>query len=190
MHPPTEAQLQFLKRLGYTSEPPLSKKEASFLIDGRKAGKKTKSLEKALLKGRLKIQKSWLAEQRRYAKMEVQQARDSEGAIAGFRIRVGRRCDGAKKYHGAFLPTQVAIKHPELLPPYEGICEYGKCECEFEELLDSDRIAADTPMVMGPNKFTTVGKHRKSKHGCLSRLLALIVIAVVIYLVARAKGWL
>jgi len=184
MNPPTEPQLQFLNRLRYTGEPPVSKGEASFLIDGRKAGKKTEQLEKAMLKTRTKEARKWFREEGRYAKTEIQQARDSDGAIAGFRIRIGPACDGAKKYHGAFLPTQVAVKNPELLPPYEGICQYGKCKCEVEELLDDDKIAADTPMIVGPNKVTTVAKHKRAKPGCGSCLVLLLIVAAVIVALA------
>jgi len=188
MYPPTDRQLEFLKKLGYSGEPPISKQEASFLIDGRKAGKKAEALEKAMLKARSKAEASWFKDQRHYAKMEIQQARDSDGVIAGFIIRIGRTCDGAKRYHGAFLPTHVAMKNPKLLPPYEGICQYGKCECEYEEMLKDEKISMDTPMILGPNKITTIGKHRRSRHGCARTLLLLAFIAFIVYLVVRYMG--
>lgn len=186
MHPPTEAQLDYLKALGYSGEPPVTKQEASLLIDGRKGGKKTIALEKTLLKDRQKSAKAWVKEQRHYAKMEVQQARTSEGAIAGFRIRVGKACHGAKLYHSGFLPTQVAVKHPELLPPYQGICQYGKCQCEFEEVLEDDTLSPHTSMIVAPGKVTTVRKHRKSKRRGARFLLLILIIVLLVYLLSKA----
>ena len=121
---PTDAQIRFLAGLKYSGEVPRTKAEASFLIDGRKAGQDSVKLERELLRSRQKVRREWFKRERDYCRMEVRQARDSAGAIAGFRIRIGKRCDTAKAYHGAFVPTQVALKHPELLPPYEGICQH------------------------------------------------------------------
>ncbi|MGD8454015.1 MAG: hypothetical protein PVJ57_19545 [Phycisphaerae bacterium] len=176
---PSDAQLRFLDKLGYSGEAPRTKGEASFLIDGRKAGRDSAKLEKELIRQRQKVQREWFKREREYCRAEIRQARDSEGAIAGFRIRIGKRCDSAKQYHGAFVPTQVALRYPELLPPYEGVCQYWACECEIEELLESDRLAADTPMVIRPGRITTVGKgHRKHRS-----LLGLLVLAAMVYAV-------
>jgi hypothetical protein len=177
---PSDAQMRFLASLKYDGELPRTKTEASFLIDGRKAGKDSAKLEKELERLRQKTQREWFKRERDYCRMEVRQARDSEGMIAGFRIRVGRRCDAAKQYHGAFVPIQVAMKHPQVLPPYERICQHWACECEIEEVLESDRLATDTPMVIKPGRITTVRKWRRNRHPFLT-LLVLAVLAYCVY---------
>lgn len=176
---PTDAQIRFLASLKYSGESPRTKAEASFLIDGRKAGRDSAKLEKELLRLRQKAQRDWFKREQDYRRMEIRQARDSAGAIAGFRIRVGKRCDSAKHYHGAFVPTRVALKHPEVLPPYKGICQHWACECEIEEVLESDRLSLDTPMIVKPGRITTVGKARRKRRP----LLTLLVLAGLIYLI-------
>ncbi len=181
---PSEAQLRYLRNLKYSGVQPLSKSEASFLIDGRTKGKDSQSLEKAMLRERAKRESEWFKQRRQHVKLELQQAKQSMGAIVGFRIRVGGECSRAKKYNGAvvFLPT--AKKYPELLPPYKGICHCNKCECDFEEILECDRLSPKTPLILGPARLSTIGKG-KGGIGCIGWVGILLIASFIVWAILR-----
>jgi len=177
---PTEKQLAFLKRLKYEGPAPLTKKEASWLIDARKSGRKGSALAADVTKARQQGTKKWLADQRRYKRNEISQARDSYGAIAGFRLCDSIQCPIMSDCAGAFVPIQVATKHPDALPPgKQCTAEICDCSCDFEVVMEDDVLSRKAKMVVKPGRITTVGKRQKPRR--LSRLLIAIIIAVVLY---------
>lgn len=190
MYPPTEPQLSFLKKLRYTGQPPLTKAEASFLIDGRKSKKTSEKLEKRMLATRAKNDKKWFKDERACARMEIDQAAESAGAIAGFRIKIGKRCADAKKYNGAFLPTRAASRHPTLLPPYADICRQVECECEYEEVLENERLSPKMPMITAPNKIITVRRWNprtgRERGSSFVGLMLLVIVGVILALFVAA----
>ena len=127
---------------------------------------------------------AWFNQQRRFVEEEIQQACDPEGLVDGFRIHIGYACEGAKRYDGAFLPAEVAAKYPQLLPPYEGICQFGRCECEFEEVIEADDLPPNMPVIVGLGKVTTVRKH-KDGNKVVHLLVVVAIIVALLYMLFR-----
>ena len=185
MNPATEIQLKYLKHLGYDGQPPVTEQEALFLIDGCEGGKTVTELEKTMLAKRDKDARAWFDRQRQFAVAEIRQACDPDGIIAGFRIRVGYECEGARRYDGAFLPAEVATKWPQLLPPYEGVCQFGRCGCEFEEVVDieEDDLPPDMAVIVAPGKVTAARKRKGDiKIGHILVVIALLIAFLSTYI--------
>ena len=187
MNPATEIQIKYLKHLGYDGQLPITEQEAAFLIDGCEGGKAVADLEKTMLAKRDKDTKAWFSQQRQFAAAEIRQACDPDGIVAGFRIRVGYECEGARRYDGAFLPAEVAAKWPQLLPPYECVCQFGRCQCEFEEIVDieEDDLPPDMPVIVAPGKVTLARKRKgdiKIGHVLVVAVLIFALLAVYIFM--------
>ena len=107
--------------------------------------------------------KRWFAWRRGLTMMTFQWVASNAGfpgepIFAGFMIKVGKACNGARQYHKAFLPLQVAVNNPDLLPPYYGICMPDTCECEFEEVESDKRTSMDTPMIVAEGEVVTIAQ--------------------------------
>jgi hypothetical protein len=124
--------------------------------------------------------REWLKQGRDRAKQKIRQARESDGFIVGFRILIGNQCKAVRQYNRAFLPIQIARKHPTLFPPYEGVCQYGTCDCDFEDVFESDVLAQNTPVIAKPGKVITLRKLHRKSHPILW-LLCLGAIAYVVW---------
>ena len=185
MNPATEIQLNYLKHLGYDGQLPVTEQEAAFLIDGCEGEKTVAELEKTMLADRARDARVWFSRQRQFVVAEIRQACDPDGITTGFRIRVGYECEGARRYDGAFLPAEVAAKWPQLLPPYEGICQFGRCQCEFEEVVDieEDDLPPDMPVIVALGKVTLARKRKGDiKLGHVLVAIILIVAFLVVYI--------
>ncbi len=160
----TAKQLALIKRLKWQGDPPATKQEASWLIDELLDKKDGGSRVAERKKLDARMQKGWMKKSLRgnkeYVRGCVEMNRDYR-SIAGYQITIGAACEGARMYDGAFLPIEVAQKHPQLLPPYKGICCKQTCECECDELDVNKRISRDMLMIIGPGRVKTSRRYRK-----------------------------
>lgn len=128
--------------------------------------------------------RQWIREGRENAKRQIKHAQGSDGFVVGFRILIGNQCKAARPYNQAFLPIHVARKHPELIPPYEGICRFESCDCDIEDVFESDVLARNTPVIVRPGKVVSLRKLRKKRQPILW-LLFLVTAAYLTWRTAQ-----
>jgi hypothetical protein len=119
---PSDKQLAYLKRLGYSGPAPETSAEASRLIDDLKGGASSAAAAKALTQRRGERARRDLEHARIYveglAEMERQYHEAcGEPYISGLRLKVpaADRTPENEIYHKAFLPLDVALRSPEIL---------------------------------------------------------------------------
>ena len=122
MKPPSDKQLKYLRALGYTGKQPESSFEASQLIGDIKDGMSSNAAEKNAKKHRreaVKRERKHLQHQKQYLDGLESMMAESEGVFkcAGFRMKAikGETSEQHLIYDKAFLPFDVAKRHPELL---------------------------------------------------------------------------
>lgn len=127
----------------------------------------------------------WFERQRELVAQQISMAVDADKsfggapAYGGFYIRVGKACTAAMEMDRTFVPLKLAESRPELLPPYEGICRKGECECDADlrdahQRMPAKARAADratkVPAKKSPNEVA-------SKSGCMTAVLLITVVA-------------
>jgi hypothetical protein len=179
--PPTEKQLTYLERLGYDGTPPSDSFEASTLIDALKNGRSVKGLSAQIRKNRNEEAKGWIDDQKDHKKDGLELAADPYTHLAGFLLSDKITCKTMGQYAGAFLPVQVALKWPDLLPPGRQ-CKANGCDlsCEYEDVETGDFISRDKRMIIKPGKMVSIRRHKSQKNRGAKTLL-LIVVALLIY---------
>lgn len=120
--PPSDKQLRYLNRLGYSGPEPKTSAEASQLIDNLRGGSSSAEAAKGLNQSRDERRRRDLEYARIYvqglANMETQYNEAvGEPYISGLRLKASASNRTAENgvYHKAFLPLGVAHQSPEIL---------------------------------------------------------------------------
>lgn len=185
---PTKRQLGYLKGLGYDGPAPESKREASFLIDAIKSGKKVTANTLAQYRERERrewvklVKADFLEGARDDLKMNRQHRREfGEDLWVGQMVRVGRYCHQAKHLNGLLVRLEDAVKRREVLPPYEG-CQEETCECTIEAVTARE-VPRGTRYVDFPERPAgTAGRPRRAKKSSKAGLYAVAFFALAIVL--------
>jgi hypothetical protein len=167
MKQPSQKQLDYLKRLGYTGPPPGSSSEASHLIDALKAGKTSAEAErsaKGMRQGQARKEKQRNKDNLTYLAGLESMMRDSEGEFkcAGFRLKKikDETPESELIYDKAFLPFDTAKRFPDLL----------SLNLEFDEL---ERTPTKGNIVSRPGVIKDMEK--VSATGCMAFVAAFII---------------
>ncbi|WP_145276884.1 hypothetical protein [Tautonia plasticadhaerens] len=170
--PPSSKQLGFLKKLGYEGVEPSTLRQASIAIGEMLESKDSKAAERAITKQRKseeKRGKQAMNAQLQPIKEEIRfmvrenRAYGGQGLFAGFQfvaIEDERPGEDDEPYIGAFVPLQVAEKHPEILL---------RDALDYEEVLSESKLPRGTRVVVAPGQF----KALHSSLGCLGSFLVL-----------------
>jgi hypothetical protein len=127
-------------------------------------------------------QREWLRETRRDMREDLkdtfredkQHRREfKEPLWGGVRIIIGPSCEAAADRHGAYVPLDVAIKNPDLLPPYDGICEFDSCECRIESVSATEIVPTGLKVLNADGTW-----YRTKKSGCFSVLLLAAIVGI------------